>query len=123
MFNTYIRQDYSKGLNEASLRISSQMELDRISRENIAQKEIKARDRVDISLEEYEKMKKDIAWLTNQNTRYRCILEKIKIPYLDELDFDKIKIETAWHRDFNFNRILTIALTIDEEQLVNFIGK
>ena len=36
MFNTYIKQDYSSGLSK----VSSQMQLDRISRENISQKEI-----------------------------------------------------------------------------------
>ena len=59
MFNTYIHQDYSKGMNA----ISAQMKMDRKSREDIAEKEIKARDRVDISLEEYERMKNEISSL------------------------------------------------------------
>ena len=65
MFNTYVYQDCSKGTRE----ISRQMQIDRISRENIAEKEIKARDRVNISLDEYERMKNEISslrWEVNQ---------------------------------------------------------
>ena len=59
-------KNYSKAVREASAQISSQMELDRKSREEIARKEVKARNRVDISLEEYEAMKSEISSLQQQ---------------------------------------------------------
>lgn len=54
MFDRYIIEDDS---SEAAARITSEMEADRRSREKIAQAEIKARDRVDITLEENERIK------------------------------------------------------------------
>ena len=74
MFNKYVYVD-SKGQERAAMRITSQMKLDRESRENIAQKEIKARDRVDISLEEYERMKNEISSLRSEIAQMRNKLE------------------------------------------------
>lgn len=74
MFNTYIHQDYSKGMNA----ISTQMQMDRISRENIAEKEIKARDRVNISLDEYERMKEEISSLQWEINQMRNKMELFK---------------------------------------------
>ena len=78
MFDKHIHKhiDYSKGLERASSRICSQMELDRKSKENIAQKEIKARNRVDISLEEYERMKDEISSLRCEVNQMRNRLEQ-----------------------------------------------
>lgn len=49
-YTTKVVNDFSE--------VSKQLELDRISRERIAEKEMRVRDRVDISLVEYEELKK-----------------------------------------------------------------
>ena len=93
MFNTYITQDYSKGMNA----ISNQMQMDRISRENIAEKEIKARDRVNISLDEYERMRNKISSLEWKIDEMRDMVKLFKgvidlniIPdtFVDLYDYD-----------------------------------
>lgn len=47
----------------------------------ISQKEIKARDRVDISLEEYEQLKKELAILRSENCSLKDTLVRIGIPF------------------------------------------
>ena len=111
MFNTYIRQDYSKGLSEMSSRISSQMQLDRKSREDIAQKEIKARDRVDISLDEYEKMKSEISslrWqvsqMNNKLMQFNEVIELNIVPdtMITLYDYDPLNMKSKCRIEFNF---------------------
>lgn len=49
--------------------------------------EKKTKDRVDISLREYEQMKRDMEWLQSQNNKYAEILAKLKIEeYADAID-------------------------------------
>ena len=67
MFDKYVTHDYSK--------VSYQMEKDRKSRELIAEKELKTKDRVDISIEEYEKMKSQISNLQWENNRIRGLFK------------------------------------------------
>lgn len=57
-YTTKVVNDYSE--------VSSQMRLDRESREKIAEREIRARDRVDISRDEYESMKDEIKRLQSE---------------------------------------------------------
>ena len=47
----------------------------------ISQKEIKARDRVDISLEEYEQLKNELAILRSENYSLKDTLTRIGIPF------------------------------------------
>lgn len=84
MFNRYIIQDCSRGISAASSAMAHQMRLDRESREKIAQQEIEARDRIDISRKEYEDMKQEIETLTSENRRCHDILERIGMP-LDKI--------------------------------------
>lgn len=59
MFDTYKTiHDYSK--------IAEEMKLNRESNERISQNEIKSKDRVNITLEEYERMKSNIARLEHE---------------------------------------------------------
>lgn len=44
-------------------------------------KEIKARNRVDISLDEYDAMKEHLRLLSRENDSLKSILDKINIPY------------------------------------------
>lgn len=107
MFNTYIYQDYSKGMNA----ISTQMRMDRISRENIAEKEIKARDRVDISLDEYERMKEEISslqWEVNQMRNkmelFKEVIDLNIIPdtFVDLYDYDPFEMKSKCIIKFEF---------------------
>lgn len=107
MFNTYITQDYSKGMNA----ISNQMQMDRISRENIAEKEIKARDRVNISLGEYERMKNEISslrWEVNQMRNKMELFKEvidlniIQDTFVDFYDYDPCKMKSKCIIKFEF---------------------
>lgn len=71
MFDTYKTiHDYSQ--------IAKEMELDRKSNERISQNEIKSKDRVDITLEEYERMKSNITRLEHELYIVKNKLEPFK---------------------------------------------
>lgn len=55
-------------------KVANQMRLDRESREKLAEREIKARDRVDISLKEYEEIKNKIKDLQEEIAQMKYIL-------------------------------------------------
>lgn len=70
---------------------------DRMS--EISRDEIKARDRVDISLEEYERMKEEIRFLRAENAKFREIYESMKIPADLDIIPDSIEVEYSYdHR-------------------------
>ena len=49
--------------------------------------EKKTKDRVDISLREYEEMKRNMEWLQSQNNKYASIFAKLKLDqYIDCID-------------------------------------
>lgn len=76
MFNKYIISDN----NEAARKVAASN--DRLAatlREN-SQKEIAARNRVDITLAEYLKLKQDIAELSDENRRLIALFGKIGLP-------------------------------------------
>lgn len=111
MFNTYVYQDGSKEIREAASKISSQMQRDRESREDIAQKEIKARDRVDISLEEYERMKNEISSLRWEVSQMRNKMELfgevinlniIPDTFIDLYDYDPFEMKSKCIIKFEF---------------------
>jgi hypothetical protein len=61
-----------------------------------SEKEIEARDRVDISRHEYEMMKMQIESLTIRNDYYHRLCEKLGIPSQGEIDLDTVRV---WHDD------------------------
>ena len=61
----------------------------------ISDNEIKSKNRVDISLEEYEKIKKELENLRYENKYLRNIFEKFELP-----SNEKILIETIERRSF-----------------------
>lgn len=65
--------------------------------ENISKAEIKSRDRVDITLEEYENMKNKIKSLSYEVDRLSRILERIDVPLDKEIIPDSIR--TYWCDD------------------------
>lgn len=102
MFDKYIYHS-SESVEKAAMRLESQMILDRISRENITKEQIKAKDRVDISLEEYEKMKKEISslqWEVNQMRNkmelFKDIIDLNIIPdtFIDLYDYDPCEMKS-----------------------------
>lgn len=84
--------------------------------ESISEEEIKARDRVDIALEEYENMKLKIRSLESE-VRYLCsILEKIEAPIDKKIIPDSIR--TYYSDDYeNFRRVFKVEFAIDGMEL------
>lgn len=82
---------------------------------DLIKSEIRARDRVDISLEEYDRMQDTMTALRMENERLRTILEKIEVP----LDKPIIpgSIQTMYCQDpTNFKRKFRIEFEIDEKE-------
>ena len=84
--------------------------------ESISAKEIKARDRVDIALEEYENMKLKIRSLESE-VNYLCsILEKIEAPIDKKIIPDSVR--TYYSDDYeNFRRVFKVEFAIDGMEL------
>ena len=81
--------------------------------ESISQAEIKSKDRVDISLEEYEKMKHTIKSLTCENDWLREILNRIEAPLDKKIIPDSIR--TYYCEDpMNFRYVFNVEFAIDE---------
>lgn len=84
--------------------------------ENIFKAEIKSKDRVDISLEEYENMKNQIGSLSYEVDRLSNILKRIEVPLDKEIIPDSI--QTCWCTDIRNNRhIFRIEFAIDDFNL------
>ena len=82
----------------------------------ISDAEIKSKDRVDITLEEYETMKKQIEWLEYEVHRLQNIMKKIEIPY--DLDIIPDSIETTYCDDYlNFRKIFNIRFAVDDFEI------
>nr|DAV24917.1 MAG TPA: hypothetical protein [Bacteriophage sp.] len=84
--------------------------------ESISKAEIASRDRVDISLKEYESMKRQIESLTWERDRLRSVLENIKAP----LDKNIIpgSINTYYYDDpMNCKRIYRVEFEIDDMEM------
>lgn len=81
--------------------------------ESISQAEIKSKDRVDITLEEYERMKSEIKRLTYENEGMREILDRIEVPIHRKIIPDSIRNYCT--KDLAHHRyIYTIEFAIDE---------
>ena len=68
-------------------------EQNRINKERL-EFEKKTKDRVDISLNEYEEMKHKIENLTAQNERYSYLLDKIGVNFIDSIEPSTIQVST-----------------------------
>ena len=89
---------YSKNNDDVFSNISRatihQMEKDR----EISQKLLEARNRVDISLTEYEALKDRINKAEAQVRFLKSILEKLKLP-LDDENFKPYEIQAEWFKE------------------------
>lgn len=93
------------------IRQSNKELADRMSENSRA--EIKARDRVDISLDEYEHLKKTIESLKSDNAKFRALFDRIKFPIDREIIPESIRVE--WSRDpINRRRRWYITFDVDE---------
>ena len=82
----------------------------------ISEAEIKSKDRVDITLEEYERMKYEISSLSYENNRLKNILERIEVPLDKEIVPNSIR--SYWcDSPFEFKRRYRIEFDIDNWNL------
>lgn len=93
-----INPDHRQALNNIA---ASNREHTKTLRE-ISDDEIRARDRVDITLAEYEKMKKEIEHLKSENRQLRGVYERINLPILDILENSDIYDIRS---DYNFDPV------------------
>ena len=85
--------------------------------ESISKAEIKSKDRVDITLEEYENMKRQISSLTSEVNWLRSILNRIEAPIDKNIVPDSVR---TYCRDdiLNFNRrVYVVEFAIDGHDL------
>lgn len=81
--------------------------------ESISQAEIKSKNRVDISLEEYENMKHTIEKLTFDNECMREVLNRIEAPLDKKIITDSIR--TYYCEDpMNHRYVFNVEFAIDE---------
>lgn len=64
---------------------------------DISEAEIESKDRVDISLEEYERLKKDLDMFSTRCRSMESTLERLGIPYyvFDKIDPESISVSTC----------------------------
>ena len=85
--------------------------------ESISNAEIKSKDRVNISLEEYEKMKTEIRSLSYEVDRLTHILKRIDVPLDKEIVPNSI--ETYWCEDaMNRRHIFTVRFAVNDSDLM-----
>lgn len=84
--------------------------------ETISDEEIKARDRVNITLEEYENMKHKIASLESEVDYLRSILEKIEAPLDKNIIPDSIR---TYYSDglWDCKRVFRVEFAIEDWEL------
>lgn len=83
--------------------------------ESISREEIKSKDRVNITLEEYENMKREIESLKSEVRYLSSILEKIEAPLDKSIIPDSIR--TYCCDDYtNYRRVFRVEFAIDERE-------
>ena len=94
MLNKYFYiNDNQSAITAAHITAKATKELGR-KMEFISQAEIKSKDRVDITLEEYLTMRKRIEELESQNSRMGVLINRIGIPFeeLDKIDPNTVNV-------------------------------
>ena len=82
---------------------------------DVSNADIKARDRVDISLEEYENLKKQNAELAWELTHYEQVLDQIRIPEHIRNTIHTDSIEVSYCRDpMRFQTRVRIEFDVDD---------
>ena len=85
---------------------------------NISDAEIKSKDRVDITLEEYERMKSDLDTFRAQCMRMKKMLNRIGIPYyvFDKIDPGSISVATC-DNYMDFKKRFYIAFDVYDQHV------
>ena len=95
----HIQEDHSKEATRIAVR--AQKEFGE-QLKAIYEAEIKSKDRVDIPLEEYERLKDEVKRLTERERTLMSVIEQLKIP-ADVLPYilpDSVKIYTCFDMDY-----------------------
>lgn len=95
----YIKED--KSVEAARINAKAQAMFSR-KLESISEAEIKSKDRVDISLEEYERLKDEVKQLSERERTLMSVIERLKIP-ADVLPYilpDSVRIYTCFYMDY-----------------------
>jgi hypothetical protein len=94
MFNTYIVED-----NSAKAARITAAATDRLGQklESISQAEIKSKDRVDITLEEYDTLRNELKRYKDRARRAESLLTRIRIPaeIIEKIDPDTVDLFTT----------------------------
>lgn len=113
MFNKYFINDNTSAVTAARITAESN---DRLGRklEGISQAEIKSKDRVDISLEEYLEMRGKIAKLEGESRYLNRLVRNIGIPVevIDSIMLDSINVTHCDHIH-DFKRTYCIKFDVD----------
>ena len=83
--------------------------------ESISQTEIKSKDRVDITLEEYERLKSGLCKYEERCRKMSAEIMRLGIPYeiIDKLDTDSIDVTTC-QDPVSFKTMFRITFTVDD---------
>lgn len=79
--------------------ISANTQLSRTLKD-ISELEIRSKDRVNITLAEYERMKEEISDLSYENRKLRSIFEQIEFPFNEEIVPGSVNV--FWADDIDF---------------------
>lgn len=84
----------------------------------ISTAEIESKDRVDITLKEYEKLKKNARDYEERCRKMGAMIMRLGIPYevVELVDLDSIHVETS-ENPYNFKRYYKISFSVDYHQL------
>jgi hypothetical protein len=104
-YHTTIHEDHSR---EAAKILGDKLE-------SISNAEIKSKDRVDITLAEYEKLKNDVRKYEERSRRMGSMIMRLGIPYevIDLIDTGSIEVRTC-EDPMNFKRHYEIKFTADD---------
>jgi len=80
----------------------------------VKEKEIKSKDRVDITLEEYNKLVEENKHLTQENDYLKSLFDRINLLYDKLIDAKSIKTATAYN-PIDFTKTYMITYRCNEE--------
>lgn len=94
-----------------------QQEIDILKNKNeLIRDDLETKNRVDISLKEYEEMKKKIEDLTSENSYYRKVFEQLELDeYYHQLDLKDIVLNTYTRYEEN-KTFLTLKIRLKDER-------
>ena len=94
-----------------------QQEIDILKNKNeLIRDDLETKNKVDVSLKEYEEMKKKIEDLTSENSYYKNVFEQLKLDeYLHYLDLNDVVLNTYTRYEEN-KTFLTLKIRLKDER-------